>query len=181
MITYLPNNKFYYENFRPSCYYHFLLRNVSYYVENVEEGIRNYSYCLSKFKNCDPVNYNRTLSNFIGYLMKHIKNKQAKRVLNNKIDEVKSILEFNDQKYLYLNINYGIYLMLETNDDPTPYFDSILFDAGTTETPYIYMQKLIKLFILPSIIPSRHLNALMRYFMLRFVTQMLYQQKFFIK
>ena len=138
-------------------------------------------YVLTKFKNCDPVNYNRTLSNFIGYLMKHIKNKQAKRVLNNKIDEVKSILEFNDQKYLYLNINYGIYLMLETNDDPTPYFDSILFDAGTTETPYIYMQKLIKLFILPSIIPSRHLNALMRYFMLRFVTQMLYQQKFFIK
>ena len=137
-ILHDTNNKFYYENFRPSCYYHFLLRNVSYYVENVEEGIRNYSYCLSKFKNCDPVNYNRTLSNFIGYLMKHIKNKQAKRVLNNKIDEVKSILEFNDQKYLYLNINYGIYLMLETNDDPTPYFDSILFDAGTTETPYIY-------------------------------------------
>ena len=130
--------KFYYKNFRSSYYYHFLLRNVSYYVENVEEGIQNYSYCLSKFKNCDPVNYNRTLSNFIGYLMKQIKNKQARRVLNDKIDEAKSILEFNDQKYLYLNINYGIYLMLETNDDPTPYFDSILFDAGTTETPYIY-------------------------------------------
>ena len=128
----------YYKKFLQSCYYHFLLRNVSYYVENVDEGIKNYNYCLSKFKNCDPVNYNRTLSNFIGYLMKHIKNKCAREVLNSKIDEVKSILEFNDPKYLYLNINYGIYLMLETKDDPSPYFDSILFDAGTTETPYIY-------------------------------------------
>lgn len=130
--------EFYYKRFRSSRYYHFLLRNVSYYVENTEEGIQNYNYCLSKFKNCDPVNYNRTLSNFIGYLMNHIKHKRAQEVLKSKIDEVKSILDFNDQKYLYLNINYGIYLMLETNDNPTPYFESILFDAGTTETPYIY-------------------------------------------
>lgn len=28
--------------------------------------------------------------------------------------------------------------MLETNDNPSTYFESILFDAGTTETPYIY-------------------------------------------
>ena len=28
--------------------------------------------------------------------------------------------------------------MLETNDDPTQYFESILFNSGTTETPYIY-------------------------------------------
>lgn len=130
--------EFYYKKFCTSSYYHYLLRNVSYYMDDVEAGIINYNYCLSKFKNCDPVNYNRTLSNFIGYLMKQIKNTKAKRVLNSKIDEVKSILEFNDQKYLYLNINYGIYLMLETNDDPTLYFESILFDAGTTETPYIY-------------------------------------------
>lgn len=130
--------EFHYKNFYLSRYYHFLLRNVSYYIENVEEGIQNYNYCLSKFKNCDPVNYNRTLSNYIGYLMKQRENKRAHEVLNSKIDEVKSILEFNDQKYLYLNINFGIYLMLETNDDPTPYFEAILFDAGTTETPYIY-------------------------------------------
>lgn len=137
-ILYDSSYEFYYKKFRSSRYYHFLLRNVSYYMENVDEGIQNYNYCLSKFKNCDPVNYNRTLSNFIGYLMKQIKNKRAKEVLNSKIDEVKSILEFNDQKYLYLNINYGIYLMLETNDNPSTYFESILFDAGTTETPYIY-------------------------------------------
>lgn len=132
------NYEFYYKKFMASKYYHFLLRNVSYYIENVEEGIQNYNQCLLKFKNCDPVNYNRTLSNFIGYLMKQIKNESAKKTLESKIEEVKSILEFNDQKYLYLNINYGIYLMLETDDDPTPYFDSILFDSGTTETPYIY-------------------------------------------
>lgn len=28
--------------------------------------------------------------------------------------------------------------MLETNEDPTQYFESILFNSGTTETPYIY-------------------------------------------
>ena len=132
------NNKFYYKKFSSSHYYHFLLRNVSYYMENVEEGIHNYNYCLSKFRNSDPVNYNRTLSNFIGYLMKQINKKPAKSILESKIEEVKAILEFNDQKYLYLNINYGIYLMLETNDDPTQYFESILFNSGTTETPYIY-------------------------------------------
>lgn len=137
-ILYDKNYEFYYKKFRASANYHFLLRNVSYYMEDVNEGIRNYSYCLSKFKNCDPVNYNRTLSNFIGYLMKQIKYTRAKSVLNDKIGEVRSILEFNDQKYLYLNINYGIYLMRETNEDPTQYFESILFDTGTTETPYIY-------------------------------------------
>ena len=132
------NYNFYYKKFSLSHYYHFLLRNVSYYMENVEEGIQSYNYCLSKFKNSDPVNYNRTLSNFIGYLMKQINKKPAKSMLESRINDVKSILEFNDQKYLYLNINYGIYLMLETNDDPTQYFESILFNSGPTETPYIY-------------------------------------------
>ena len=115
-----------------------MLRNVSYYMDDVDEGIRSYTYCLTKFKNSDPVNYNKTLSNFIGYLMKQIIQKPALTMLKSKIKEAKSILEFNDPKYLYLNINYGIYLMLETDDDPTPYFDSILYNSGTTETPYIY-------------------------------------------
>lgn len=137
-ILYDTNYEFYYKKFRVSSYYHFLLRNVSYYIEDVEEGIQNYNFCLSKFKNCDPVNYNRTLSNYIGYLMKQASNKHALKRLHDKIDEVETILEFNDQKYLYLNINYGIYLMLETDADPTPYFDSIVFNTGTTETPHIY-------------------------------------------
>lgn len=132
------NYKFYYKKFIKSNYYHFLLRNVSYYMDNIEEGIHSYNYCLAKFRNSDPVNYNRTLSNFIGYLMKQIDKKIAISILKNKIEEAKSILEFNDPKYLYLNINYGIYLMLETNEDPTQYFESILFNSGTTETPYIY-------------------------------------------
>lgn len=134
------NYKFYYKKFSESRYYHFLLRNISYYIENISEGVNNYNYCLSVFKNSDPVNYNRTLSNFIGYLMNKMNDRQAKSILNTKIGEIKSILEFNDQKYLYLNINYGIYLMLETDEDPTQYFESILLDSGTTETPYIYSQ-----------------------------------------
>ncbi len=132
------NYKYYYKNFTKSRYYHFFLRNVSYYMDDVEEGIRSYTHCLTKFKNSDPVNYNKTLTNYIGYLMKHIDNKTAFIMLKSKIKEAKSILEFNDPQYLYLNINYGIYLMLETDDDPTPYFDSILYNSGTTETPYIY-------------------------------------------
>ncbi|MDE6846422.1 MAG: hypothetical protein K2J99_11760, partial [Lachnospiraceae bacterium] len=111
---------------------------VSYYIEDVEIGIQNYNYCLSKFKNSDLVNYNRTVSNFVGYLMKHDDNPYAKIILQEKIKEVQSILEFNDTKYLYLNMNYGIYLMRELDEDPTQYFEVFLSDAGTTETPYIY-------------------------------------------
>ncbi|WP_455950738.1 hypothetical protein [Eubacterium sp.] len=150
--------KYYYKKFISSRYYHFLLRNVSYYMEDVEEGIHNYTYCLTKFKNSDPVNYNRTLSNFIGYLMKQIDSDIASNMLRTKINEAKSILEFNDIKYLYLNINYGIYLMLETNDDPTPYFDSILYNSGTTETPYIYARINEALYIAKKA-PSKALNC----------------------
>lgn len=130
--------EYYYENFDSSQYYHFLLRNISYYMEDVETGIQNYNYCLSKFKNSDPVNYNRTVSNFVGYLIKNESDTHAKIILQEKIKEVKKILEFNDSKYLYLNMNYGIYLMRETEENPTQYFDVFLSDSGTTETPYIY-------------------------------------------
>lgn len=137
-ILYNKDFEYYYENFQESQYYHFLLRNISYYMEDVEIGIRNYNYCLTKFKNSDPVNYNRTVSNFVGYLMKYEHNSHAKIILQDKIKEVKSILEFNDSKYLYLNMNYGIYLMRELDEDPTQYFEVFLSDSGTTETPYIY-------------------------------------------
>lgn len=137
-ILYDSSYALYYKNFSQSNNYHYLLRNISYYINDVEEGIYNYNYCLSKFRNIDPVNYNRTMSNFIGYLMKHDENAYAKITLNGKIEEVQKILEFNDSKYLYLNINYGIYLMRENKGDPTKYFESILFESGTTETPHIY-------------------------------------------
>lgn len=137
-ILYDSEYALYYKNFSQSKNYHYLLRNISYYIEDVKEGIYNYNYCLSKFKNIDPVNYNRTMSNFLGYLMKHDENAYARIVLEGKIEEVQKILEFNDSKYLYLNINYGIYLMREDKGDPTKYFESILFESGTTETPHIY-------------------------------------------
>lgn len=137
-LLYNTDFEFFYENFQESQYYHFLLRNISYYIEDVEVGIQNYNYCLAKFKNSDPVNYNRTISNFVGYLMKHECNTHAKIILQDKIKEVHSILEFNDAKYLYLNMNYGIYLMRELNEDPTQYFEVFLSNSGTTETPYIY-------------------------------------------
>lgn len=137
-ILYNLNFEYHYKRFEKSKYYHFLLRNVSYYIEDVEIGIQNYNYCLVKLKNSDPVNYNRTISNFVGYLIKHENNFHAKIVLQEKIKEVQSILEFNDSKYLYLNMNYGIYLMRELDIDPTQYFEVFLSNSGTTETPYIY-------------------------------------------
>ncbi|MDE7322643.1 MAG: hypothetical protein K2N73_07880 [Lachnospiraceae bacterium] len=130
--------EYYYKNYEHSRYFPFLLRNISYYIEDVNNGIENYNYCLAKFKNHDCVNYNRTLSNFIGYLMNHDDDKYAQIFLKQKIQEAFKILEFNDSKYLYLNINYGIYLMRELDEDPTKYFDAILYNSGTTETPYIY-------------------------------------------
>ena len=134
------NSQNYYKKFSSSRNYHYLLRNVSYYFNDVRMGIDNYRYCLSKFKNSDPVNYNRTMSNFICYLMKHDANTYAKIELETKIKEVEKILEFNDSKYLYLNINYGIYLMKSNTGDPSKYFDAIIYEPGTTETPYIYAQ-----------------------------------------
>ncbi len=130
--------EFYYNKFSQSYNYHYLLRNISYYIEEVHLGIDNYNACLYKFKNRDLVNYNRTISNFICYLMKHDDDGYAKIILKSTILEVEKILEFNDDKYLYLNINYGIYLMREDKGDPTKYFDAILSESGTTETPYIY-------------------------------------------
>ena len=54
--------------------------------------------------------------------------------------ETQEILEYNDEKYMYLNNNYGIYLMRYTCEDPSAYFSCIPYSTGTTETPYIYAQ-----------------------------------------
>lgn len=179
-ILYERKYEHYYENYHKSCYFPFLLRNISYYVDDVKKGIDNYNYCLAKFKNHDCVNYNRTLSNFIGYLMKHNNDKYAQIVLKEKIKEAFSILEFNDAKYLYLNINYGIYLMRELDDDPTKYFDAILFNSGTTETPYIYARINQALYVSKKILPRR-LFSLMRFLMNQLGNHVLFLQKYFIK
>ena len=135
-----PKDPFYYKKFSKSSNYPYLLRNVSYYILNVNEGIKNYNYCLSQFKNRDPINYNRTISNYICYLMKNDKNKQCISILESKINEVEQILSFNDERYIYLNVNYGLYLMKYNKGNPEKYFKCITYASGTTETPYIYAQ-----------------------------------------
>lgn len=62
--------------------------------------------------------------------------------------EVKTILDYNDLAYLYLNNNYGIYITRYTDEDPSAFFNSIPFSLGTTETPYIYAQVNLALFYL---------------------------------
>lgn len=142
------NSKYYYEAFNQCKSYYYLLRNVSYYMEDVDTAMKNYEECLCAFQNKDVVNYNRTISNYICYLMRNDNHSPARERLNILSDEAKKILDYNDIAYSYLNINYGIYLMRYTQDDPTCFFSSIPFSAGTTETPYIYSQVNMALYYL---------------------------------
>jgi len=135
-----PDSNFYYRLFEDCKEYCYLLRNVTYYIENIPEAIGNYRKCLDIFQSKDPVNYNRTISNFLCYLMRHDFDPTARSQMESVAREVKKILDFNDAAYVYLNNNYGIYLMRYTEEDPTAYFSSIPYSAGTTETPYIYAQ-----------------------------------------
>jgi len=142
------NSKYYYKSFNQCKHYYYLLRNVSYYIEDVDTAMRNYEECLRAFKNRDVVNYNRTISNYICYLMRNDNHSLARERLNILSDEAKKILDYNDIAYSYLNINYGIFLMRYTQDDPTCFFSSIPFSTGTTETPYIYSQVNMALYYL---------------------------------
>lgn len=134
------NSKYFYGAFQSCNNYPYLLRNVSYYLENVAEAIMNYEKCLAAFDSKDPVNYNRTISNYLCYLMRNDQNEIAKNRLSRFAHEAEKILDYSDPSYLYLNNNYGIFLMRYTEKDPAGYFSSIPFSAGTTETPYIYAQ-----------------------------------------
>lgn len=135
-----PQSNFFYRSFEDCKNYYYLLRNVTYYIEDISEAIDNYRKCLDIFHSKDPVNYNRTISNFLCYLMRHDFDQTAKLQMESVAQEVKRILDYNDAAYAYLNNNYGIYLMRYTEEDPTAYFSSIPYSAGTTETPYIYAQ-----------------------------------------
>lgn len=139
-ILYDQNNELYYKKFSRSQNYPYLLRNISYYIEDPEEAIKNYTYCLSQFKNKDSINYNRTISNFICYLLKNDHHICCLRKIEQIIPKVKHILEFNDERYMYLNNNYGIYLLKYKKDNPKKYFECINYSTGTTETPYLYAQ-----------------------------------------
>lgn len=135
-----PQSNYYYQSFEDCQNYYYLLRNVTYYIENIPEAINNYRKCLDTFYSRDPVNYNRTISNFLCYLMRHDFDSTAQSQMEFVAQEVKKILDYNDAAYAYLNNNYGIYLMRYTEEDPTAYFSSIPYSSGTTETPYIYAQ-----------------------------------------
>lgn len=135
-----PESIYYYQGFEDCKNYYYLLRNITYYIEDIPEAINNYRKCLDSFCSRDPVNYNRTISNFLCYLMRHDSDSTARSQLVSVAQEVKKILNYNDKAYAYLNNNYGIYLMRYTEEDPTAYFSSIPYSSGTTETPYIYAQ-----------------------------------------
>ena len=142
------NSKYYYASFQHLHNYFYLLRNIAYYIEDVTTAINNYEKCLAVFLYRDPINYNRTISNYICYLMRNDQNEVAKKYLTQISKEAKIILDYSDSAYSYLNNNYGIYLMRYTNEDPTKYFSSIPFSKGTTETPYIYAQVNLALYYL---------------------------------
>ena len=133
-------NKYYYKNYEDCENYLYLLRNISYYIDDVSVAVQNYEQCLYAFKLKDPVNYNRTVSNYLCYLMRHNFDNSAIAKLDAIAKETQEILEYNDEKYMYLNNNYGIYLMRYTCEDPSAYFSCIPYSTGTTETPYIYAQ-----------------------------------------
>lgn len=133
-------NKYYYKNYEDCENYLYLLRNISYYIDDVSVAVQNYEQCLYAFKLKDPVNYNRTVSNYLCYLMRHNFDNSVIAKLDAIAKETQEILEYNDEKYMYLNNNYGIYLMRYTCEDPSAYFSCIPYSTGTTETPYIYAQ-----------------------------------------
>lgn len=144
------SSRYYYKNYSDTKVFPYLLRNISYYITDIQESIKNFDYCLHTFKSSDPVNYNRTMSNFICYLMKYDENYMAKQILDSKMVEINKILTFNDSKYSYLNVNYGLYLMKYNRGNPEDYFKSIVYSSGTTETPYIYAQINLAIYILKS-------------------------------
>lgn len=127
MCFFDKNNKYYYVSFQHYHNYYYLLRNISYYIEDVTTAINNYEKCLAVFSSRDPINYNRTISNYICYLMRNDQNEIAKKYLTQISKEAKKILDYSDSAYSYLNNNFGIYLMRYTNEDPTKFFASIPF------------------------------------------------------
>jgi len=138
------SSEIYYKKFENSKFYPFLLRNISYYIESSKEGMDNFDSLLKHFQGKDVVNYIRSLSNYLCYLMK-IHNQQTKdEVILSKLSELalkaKEELDFYDEKYSRLNINYGLYLMMTDNGSPSEYFNRIQYKYATTETPYIYTQ-----------------------------------------
>ena len=132
--------KYYHGIFQSCSNYPYLLRNISYYMEDIPAAIRNYEKCLAFFASKDPVNYNRTISNYLCYLMRNDKDEIAVKHLQSLAREAKIILDYNDPSYSYLNNNYGIYLMRYTDKDPSSFFLASLFHPALRK-PHIFMLK----------------------------------------
>lgn len=147
-IVFKKDSSKYYKKFENSVNYVYLLRNVCYYLDDVLKSISGYRKCLSVLYKKDTINYNRTLSNYFCFLLRHYLNEELQSEIIKVSDEIKNILEFNDTAYEYMNINYGIYLMLFNKGNPIPYFNAIRFQPGTTETPYIYSQINLAIYLL---------------------------------
>ncbi|WP_282798814.1 hypothetical protein [Lactococcus lactis] len=131
------SGQFYYKKFIHSQHYKYLLRNVAYYLP-FKEGLKSYLEVLELFKGTDDINYKRTLSNFICFLMDNYKQSDAKIYLKGLQEEITEILILRDVKYEYLNNNFALYLMNFTNKNPVSYFNAISKDESGSETPYIY-------------------------------------------
>ena len=56
LITHNKKNEKYFRNYSSSREYIYLLRNISYYIDDFHLGNKYYIQCLSTFKYKDPVN-----------------------------------------------------------------------------------------------------------------------------
>ncbi|HEM3438060.1 TPA: hypothetical protein U1B14_000628 [Streptococcus suis] len=131
------SGKFYHKNFLSSKHYPYLLRNVAFYLP-FEEGMVAYQSSLTFFRGIDIINYNRTLSNYICFLMEFHTIEQAREELQNLESEIQQILVLKDNRYEYLYNNFSLYLMNFTDQNPIPYFNMISEDETGSETPFIY-------------------------------------------
>lgn len=140
------SGKFYHKKFRSSKYYPYLLRNVAFYLP-FEEGMVAYQNSLTFFRGIDIINYNRTLSNYICFLMEFHTIEKSREELQNLESEIQQILILKDNRYEYLYNNFSLYLMNFTDQNPIPYFNMISEDETGSETPFIYSRINLALYL----------------------------------
>jgi len=135
------SSELYYKNFRESKYYSYLLNSIGFYIKSPAEGISNYESLLTSFRGRDVISYNRTISNYLCYLMH---NSQCSPLANNRLiniaKEAEHILNYYDERWKLLNINYGLYLMMTNTGNAHDYFDRIPLEPVTSPTSYIFSQ-----------------------------------------
>ena len=140
------NSPIHHLKFINSKYYIYLLSNVAFHKENLEEGSRDYKGLLSKINRANPILYQRISTNYLGYLIARSHEtgcRLAKKELETLIEEIQNeiIVHPYDNRCNRLYVNYGIYLMLYTTEDPTPFFDRIPYQAEGYGVTYITAQR----------------------------------------